>query len=75
MSKHPPLKPLESSALSAYHYDGETKTFYAQFSAGGPVWAYDDVDQMHGTQFEHAASKGSYFAKQIKSKHSGRKVT
>lgn len=74
-AKHPDLKPIESSALSAWHYDPATQVFHAQFSTDGPVWAYDGVDQMHATQFEHAASKGSYFAKQIKGKHTGRKVT
>lgn len=70
---HPPLNPVESGALKAFHYDAATKTFYAKFP-NGHVWAYDGVDQEHEVGFDHAASKGKYFATQIKAKHSGRKV-
>lgn len=70
---HPPLKPVDSSAMKAAHYDTGAKTLFVQFNDGS-VWAYDGVNLERGTAFEGSASKGRYLAGQIKPFHTARKV-
>lgn len=67
------LNPVESSAFTHAGYDPAKKEFHVRFKDGG-VWVYKDVDQAHEVGFEHAASRGAYFARHIKDKHVGRKV-
>lgn len=72
--KHPDLIPVESSAMKAVHYDQDTRDLHIEFP-GGAVWLYPDVSAERGTAFMESASKGKYFANQIKPFHAGKKVS
>ncbi len=68
-----PMEAVDSSAFTQAGYDPKAKTFRVRFN-DGRLWEYSDVDQDKHVGFEHAASKGRYFAQEIKAKHLGREV-
>lgn len=76
MTKAPPkshLQPVASSAFSHAGYDPTTRKLSVRFNSG-KTWEYDDVTLERGEAFLGSASKGRYFADQIKPNHIGREV-
>lgn len=69
----PHLQPVDSSAFSHAGYDPATKVLTVRFNSG-KTWEYDDVALERGESFMGSASKGRYFASQIKNNHIGREV-
>jgi len=74
MSKHPPLKPLQSSALSGHHYDPESKVLHLGFTSGH-VHRYLGVQGHVAQGLEEAKSAGSYFHQRIRGRYAEEKIT
>ena len=68
-----PMTPVKSSAMTGYHIDHATGTLTIEFPSGDK-WAYNHVTLERLTAFEGAASKGGYFAREIKPHHIGKQV-
>lgn len=73
MSALPTMTPLESTALSGYHYDPSTKKLTVQFKSG-KHFEYDDVSMERAVSLEGSDSPGRYFGAEIKGNHIGREV-
>lgn len=61
----------ESSNLAGYGYDEATKTLAVKFRSTGDTFHYAGVPKEAFEQFGNAPSKGSYFAKHIRSQFKG----
>lgn len=60
----------DSSQIDAYGYNAEARALFIRFkSKDKPLWCYDNVDEKLYGHFLAAASKGSFFIKQIKPNH------
>lgn len=57
------------SILRAMGYDAANKHLYAQFSAGGPVYRYLDVEEGAWRILNASESKGRFIAKCIRPNH------
>ena len=69
-----PLEEVESSNLHSIGYDPARKIAAVRFRSGA-IYHYANVDQETMTQFYTAPSRGNFFARQIKGKFPGMKVT
>ena len=72
-AKPAPLQHVESSVFSQAGYDPQARTLTVRFKSG-KTFRYRDVQLERGEAFMGAASKGSYFASQIKPHHDGEEV-
>lgn len=63
-----PMKPCQSSALTAHGYHPETQTLAVQFKQGGPVYHLSGVPPELYGKFEQAKSLGGFFATHIRGK-------
>jgi hypothetical protein len=69
------LTPVEgSSNIHALGYAAGSKHLYAQFSAGGPVYRYLEVEQATWDEMRVSESQGRYLAKSIKPTHKVEKL-
>lgn len=59
------FSPFSSSNVAAVRYDADQSLLEVEFHNGGR-YHYYDVPQQVATDFENAASKGSYLADSIK---------
>lgn len=72
---HPEFTPIESSMLSGYHYEPETRALTVKYKKTGQVYRYSDVGiDKFATLTGGAASPGTYFNQQIKDKHKAEKL-
>jgi hypothetical protein len=62
------LTPVESSNIAAIGYDEKQSTLAVKFN-NGAIWHYGGVAKGSYESLMTAASKGSYFARNIKPKH------
>ncbi|UIF90901.1 KTSC domain-containing protein [Cupriavidus sp. UYPR2.512] len=67
-TKIPTITPVSSSNLAGYHYDPAKQVFTVKFSSG-THYAYSGVSAKTMKGFHEAESKGSFFAREIRSKH------
>lgn len=63
----------DSSAISGYHYDPETRVMHIQ-SKTGATYRYSEFPAEKAEAFAGNASKGSYWNKVIQKHHKGTKV-
>lgn len=68
------MTPIESSNITAHGYDESSKTLAIQFK-GGNTYHYAGVDSEVASEFAGADSKGSFFAKSVRSQFTGTKLT
>jgi len=61
------MQQVTSSNLYGVAYVPETKTLHVKFQTGARIYKYADVSQEEFNEFCDAESKGSFFAKSIKS--------
>ena len=71
--KPPPLQAVDSTAFSHAGYDPVARALTVRFKSG-KTWIYRDVTLERGESFMGSASKGRYFADQIKNNHDGEEV-
>lgn len=74
MAQQPELTPIESTALSGYHYDADSRRFTVQFTGTGRRYVYDDVPAEKVEAFRENKSPGAYFASKIKPQHKATKL-
>ena len=80
MSEKHPTNPagvwfsITSSNLSEYRYSPKTLEFDVKFKNNDTVYRYSEVSLETVKGFQEAESKGSYFAKEIKTGHECRKL-
>lgn len=68
------MTPIESSNIAAHGYDEASKTLAIQFK-GGSTYHYAGVEPAVASEFAGADSKGSFFAKSLRSQFTGTKIT
>lgn len=73
MKSHIVRKDVVSSNIMSHGYDPATNTMAIEFRSGD-VWHYHDVPQEKSGALDKADSIGSYFHKEIKSKHKGTQI-
>jgi hypothetical protein len=73
MSKHPPLAPLKSSAITGHHYDPASGVLHLGFASGG-VYRYRGFPKDKADALAKAESAGGYFHAHIRDKHDGELV-
>lgn len=73
MSKHPPLSPLKSSAVSGMHHDPASGVLHLGFASGG-VYRYKGVPKATADALAKADSAGAYFHAHIRDQHDGEMV-
>ena len=73
MSKPPEMKPIESSAIEAFHYDPASREFRVRFK-GGREYVAEGVSLERATAFESNDSPGRYYNKEIAPHHVVRKL-
>lgn len=69
-----PLIPIASSNLHAVGYDDAAITLAVQFK-NGDIFHYRDVPETVWSEMQQAPSKGSFYAKEIRGKFKGEKMT
>jgi KTSC domain len=69
-----PVEPITSSNLAGIGYDRERQILAVQFKSGA-IFHYGNVDLDLATAFYTAGSRGSYYARNIKGKLPGLRVT
>lgn len=69
-----PIEPVVSSNLAGIGYDGLTHTMAVQFKSGA-IFHYPNYDPVNAILFMEADSKGAFFAREIKGKVPGQKMT
>lgn len=62
------MKPVQSSSITAYEYDPETRIFSVQFARSPQIYDFFEVPESKVKEFEDAVSKGKWFAANIKGK-------
>lgn len=67
-TKIPTITPASSSNLAGFHYDPAKQVFTVKFS-NGTHYAYAGVSQKTVDEFHKAESKGAFFAREIRGKH------
>lgn len=71
-----PLESIsQSSSLAGYGYDAERLLLAVQFNGRGAIWQYANVPLEVALAFGAAQSKGTFYAKEIRSKYSGARMT
>lgn len=66
---------VKSSLLSHHHYDPGNTLLTVRFRSGGGIYQYADVTVEDWAQYMAAASKGSHFLKNVKTKFAYKKLT
>jgi hypothetical protein len=62
-------KPVESSNIASAGYDPKTRVLEVRFRGSGRLYRYNDVTPETHADFEKAPSKGSFFARNIRTCH------
>jgi hypothetical protein len=70
-----PLDPVVSTNLAAIGYDPARKILAVKFRSSGAIYHYAGVSSETAFAFQHAESKGTYFARGIKGLYQGEKMT
>jgi hypothetical protein len=76
MSQIPEMTPIESSNITHVGHDPSTNTLHVRFKSGGndAHWSYADVPPEKHREMMDAPSKGSFFARNIKGKHTAARI-
>ena len=68
------MLPVESSAIEAIGYEPDVRRLHVKFKESGETYVYGDVDLPVYDAFLNSASKGRYFAQEIRAAYAYRRL-